>query len=67
MNRFEKTMILFVFTLFFSISYAVLKTARGEIEYIKESKERVHLPSECEQYYNDGTTQWIECMGVGYQ
>ena len=26
-----------------------------------------HLPSECEKYYNDGTDQWKECMGVGYK
>lgn len=25
----------------------------------------VHLPSVCAQYYNDGTDDWIECMGVG--
>lgn len=24
-----------------------------------------HLPSKCRQYYNNGTDQWIDCMGVG--
>ena len=26
----------------------------------------LHLPSHCAAYYNDGTTRWIDCMGVGY-
>jgi len=28
--------------------------------------ERVHLPTTCRPYYNDGTERWINCMGVGY-
>ena len=23
------------------------------------------LPRKCEEFYNDGTGRWIECMGVG--
>jgi len=67
MDRFEKFMIVFVFLLFFSISYAVLETAKGEIEDIKEITERRHLPSECQSYYNDGTDRWKDCIGVGYK
>jgi len=29
--------------------------------------EEVHLPTKCHRYYNDGTSMWIECMGVGYK
>ena len=65
MDRAEKFMILFVLILFISISLAVLKTASGEIEDIKEITERRHLPAECQPYYNDGTDRWKECMGVG--
>ena len=25
----------------------------------------VHLPTKCRPYYNDGTDNWINCMGVG--
>lgn len=28
---------------------------------------RVHLPTKCRPFYNDGTDRWIECMGVGYK
>ena len=28
--------------------------------------ERVHLPTKCRPFYNDGTEAWINCMGVGY-
>lgn len=24
------------------------------------------LPELCREFYNDGTEQWINCMGVGY-
>ena len=24
-----------------------------------------HLPTKCRQFLNNGTDQWIECMGVG--
>lgn len=29
--------------------------------------ERVHLPTKCAPFYNDGSDRWIECMGVGYK
>jgi hypothetical protein len=32
-----------------------------------EKAERVHLPTKCRKFYNDGTDRWIECMGVGYK
>lgn len=68
MTRFEKFMILFLIIFFTSLSYAVVKTA-GEIreKVTQESKGRQveHLPTKCRQYYNTGTDQWIECMGVG--
>ena len=27
---------------------------------------RQTLPQKCAKYYNDGTENWINCMGVGY-
>jgi hypothetical protein len=27
--------------------------------------DRVSLPEQCKQFYNDGTDRWVECMGVG--
>jgi hypothetical protein len=32
---------------------------------IKVKVERVHLPTKCRPLYNNGTDEWIECMGVG--
>lgn len=32
------------------------------VESVRISKT---LPAKCEQFYNNGTDQWIECMGVG--
>lgn len=47
-----------------------LNTCTLEIgEYVEPAavvkQEREHLPTKCAPYYNDGTDQWIECMGVG--
>lgn len=68
MDRFEKILIVFIFILFLSISYAVIETARGEMEEVIEKEtERRHLPTQCAVYYNDGTDNWKECMGVGYK
>lgn len=47
----------------------------GAIAVFEKSKEvtqsvttsRVHLPTKCRPYYNDGTDRWIDCMGVGYK
>jgi hypothetical protein len=25
----------------------------------------IHLPTECAEYYEDGTDKWKDCMGVG--
>lgn len=33
----------------------------------KQKIEHVHLPTKCAPFYNDTTTQWIECMGVEYK
>ena len=29
--------------------------------------ERQTLPKKCMSFYNNGTDQWVECMGVGYK
>ena len=63
----DKLMVFFIVILLFSISYAVFETARDIREIKDVVVERTHLPSECQQYYNDGTDQWKECMGVGYK
>lgn len=72
MDKHERFVIAMILIIFLSLSIAVIKTAYGiqqDIQkVIKEEKEREsrHLPTECEQYYCDGTDQWIECMQVGY-
>lgn len=68
MSRFDKFFISFILLLIVSFSFAVIKTAKeiGDI-VIENKRERRHQPTECEQYYNDGTDNWKECMGVGYK
>lgn len=69
-DRFEKFFISFVILLFVSLAFAVVKTAK-EIENIVEEnherQERRHLPTECREYYNDGTDRWIKCMNVEHK
>lgn len=68
MTKFEKFMILFLIIFFTSLSYAVIKTAgevRKNVTQEVKGRQVEHLPSVCQQYYNNGTDQWIECMGVG--
>ena len=68
MDRFEKFMILFIIVLFLSLSIAVVKTAYGIqgnlYQRTELNRERRHLPALCDQYYDNGTHQWKECMGV---
>ena len=45
-------------------SVAIVRAAMSEPPVIKPIVRR-HLPSECAQFYNDDTDQWVECMGVG--
>ena len=26
-----------------------------------------HLPTKCAEFYNNGTDEWVNCMGVGYK
>ena len=57
--------------IFFSISYAVIKTA-SEIQEnvtIKEVKvEEPTLPEKCRDLYYNGTNEdWFKCMGVEYK
>lgn len=33
---------------------------------VRMSVQPVSLPERCAPHYNDGTTAWIDCMGVGY-
>lgn len=67
MDTFEKFMILFIIVFFTSLSVAVIKTAHGIQEVIEKEYNRREVPlaEKCEQYFNDGTDQWKECMGVG--
>ena len=62
---------LIIFCLFlFSFVYAVFTTAIESMNYHDDSMRRIefrHRAAECEQYYNNGTDEWKDCMGVGYQ
>lgn len=48
---------------------------KGEIRWVFPADEiareikvkREHLPSKCQKYYNNGSEDWINCMGVGYK
>lgn len=47
-------------------SAEILKAETAEREPVP-LEERIHLPTKCKEFYNDGTDRWIECMGVGYK
>ena len=47
-------------------SVDILEQAHPEVEPMTVT-ERVHLPTKCKEFYNDGTDRWVECMGVGYK
>jgi len=67
MSNSERLMILMILIISLSISIAVIKTAYTTQRMIEDNRtEREHLPSKCEQYYNDGTDRWKDCMGVDY-
>jgi hypothetical protein len=59
-----------VFAIFGSITYAVIATA-SELQYtvvyqeVIVKNEKQTLPQKCQPYYNNGTNEWINCMGVG--
>ena len=64
----EAVCVVFVCVLLVSFSYAVIDTASNIRENVnKDIKDIKHLPSECEKYYEDGTDNWKDCMGVGYK
>lgn len=66
----EKIGIVMIFMIFFSISYAVIETAsdvKKEVIFDRLNYESKNRAAECSQYYKDGTDNWKECMGVGYQ
>ena len=67
--RVYELFLMFLICLFLvSLAYAVIGTAYQARESVIESREKIekrHRPTECEQYYNDGTSQWQDCMGVG--
>lgn len=74
MDRIDRMIagIIFIFLLiiFVSFSYAVIETAenvRNKVEEAVKERDNKHLTMECEQYYNDGTGRWAECMGVGHK
>ena len=51
-----------------SFTYAVLETASDsqDIQVKDQQKQEVNtLPQKCAPFYNNGTDDWIECMGVG--
>lgn len=67
---FEKCMIFFVLLLVVSFSYAVVETAEGsrhKVEIYQQKQEVKSLPEKCQPFYNDGTDQWKDCMGVGFK
>lgn len=42
--------------------HVIADTASSALRAVKLRNE---LPQSCAQFYNDGTDQWIECIGVG--
>ena len=46
------------------ILYAVIPN--GTVESVGTTNPVDTLPQMCYPYYNDDSTRWIECMGVGY-
>lgn len=36
-------------------------------EHVDVIIEPLPLPRKCAEFFNDGTEDWINCMGVGYQ
>ena len=48
-------------------TYAIVDTAQAVVN-VMEHHERVNnRPVKCKEYYNSGTNEWVECMGVGYK
>lgn len=68
MKIFEYVLIVLICLFFISFAYAVIDTASAIQENVKKEPNRIsQLPSECEKYYNSGTDEWKDCMGVGYK
>jgi hypothetical protein len=49
------------------IAVALIQTAKGESVITERPTPQQTLPQKCAEFYNDGTDQWIDCMGVGYK
>ena len=52
--------------LYFIGAIHVYETSKGQVTQ-SVTMARQSLPQKCAPYYNDGTEQWIDCMGVGYK
>ena len=53
--------------LYVIIIVGLFQYARGESVIIASPTTSQTLPQKCQQYYNNGTEEWIDCMGVGYK
>lgn len=68
MNKWQRVVFFLILLFFLSLSIAVIGTAYSKEERITKKEESGrHLPTECQSYYNNGTDEWINCMGVGYK
>ena len=47
-----------------ALGYAIISTVQPTEAPCIEAIEREHLPSKCKEYYDTGTVEWAECMGV---
>lgn len=56
-------LLLLLFT--FVVLFAAHDHATRDTASKPRTSKRVSLPQQCAQFYNNGTDQWIECMGVG--
>jgi len=52
-------------TLYLGIAIAGYEHAKAQPPQIPQARQT--LPQKCQQYYNNGTDEWIDCMGVGYK
>lgn len=62
----ERVILLGICLVVVAFAYAVLATvtpAEGAVPEVHVETER--RPSKCAEFYNSGTHEWKECMGVG--
>jgi len=65
MKPFESTVITTIIIILCFIVGTVFNVLPVEKVEKKVARHRISLPEKCEEFYLDGTDNWINCMGVG--